>query len=147
MRQTCLGAGGMCGKLVGSAPPHTLPQSPTICLESHQKVFCEKSVLQMVSAPQKRVTTCTTRFCDVEHGCRKNLRRKRLGRFGKLTENQNVYRTPPPAPQQVFRKPCSARPESFPHPGFSLPKLKCRKRVFSTPQHYVCRLTGLQAPR
>ena len=122
-----------------SAKPHNCSGKP------------QKSVLQKCSANG----FCTTKTCNNLHNTfllcgtrlQKNLRRKRLGRFGKLTENQHVYRTPPPAPQQVFRKPCSARPESFPHPGFSLPKLKCRKRVFSTPQHYVCRLTGLQAPR
>ena len=112
LRQTCLGAGGICGKLVGPAPPHTLPQSPTIVMEKPKKVFC-KSVLQMVSAPQKRVTTCTTRFCDVEHGCRKTFAENVWGGSGSLRRTKTFIAHLPRPPNKFSANRVRQGPKVF----------------------------------
>ena len=112
-----LSTGAVCGKLVwgpgGFAETCLVPHRPTRFRKAPQlfwkapNVFC-KSVLQMVSAPHKRVTTCTTRFCDVEHGCGK-LSQKTFGAvreaYGEPKRLSHTSPGPPTSfPQTVFGK-------------------------------------------
>jgi hypothetical protein len=117
-----LSTGAVCGKLVwgpgGFAETCLVPHRPTRFRKAPQlfwkapKVFC-KSVLQMVSAPQKRVTTCTTRFCDVEHGCRKTFAENVWGGSGSLRRTKTFIAHLPRPPNKFSANRVRQGPKVF----------------------------------
>ncbi len=106
-----LSTGAVCGKLVwgpgGCAENWLVPHRPTRFRKAPQFVWkappqsvLRKSVLQMVYAPQKRVTTCTTRFCDVEHGCRTTFAENLRGGSGGLRRTKTFIAHLPRPPNK-----------------------------------------------